>query len=322
MYVPLSTYRLQLHAGFTLDDAADLAPYLAGLGADTCYTSPYFTANPGSMHGYDVCDHNAINPELGGPEAHARFVARLAGLGLGHMVDFVPNHMGVGTSTNAWWRDVLENGPGSPGARYFDVDWAPIKAALKAKLLLPILGDQYGRVLERGELRLEFGDGVLVVKYFDYVLPTNPRLAPQVYRRAVGPLTAELGADNAQLHEFQSILTSLQNLPELGGPDHDHGESDTGAIAEERELVKEGARSSPRTSASARRKSPGRVSRAWSPSARPSARRSRPPSARSTATSVGRSPSLRCTSSSKHRPTVSRTGGRLRTRSTTAASST
>src|ERR1700754_5351883 len=100
MYVPLSTYRLQLHAGFPLDAAADLAGYLAQLGVGACYTSPYFAANPGSTHGYDVCNHNAINPELGGAEAHARFVARLAALGLGHMVDFVPNHMGIGTATN------------------------------------------------------------------------------------------------------------------------------------------------------------------------------------------------------------------------------
>ncbi len=215
MYIPLSTYRLQLHAGFTFDAAADLAPYLAQLGAGACYTSPYFAANPGSTHGYDVCDHNAINPELGGAAAHARFVDRLAALGLGHMVDFVPNHMGIGTATNRWWRDVLENGPGSSGARFFDVDWAPVKTALKSKLLLPVLGDQYGRVLERGELRLEFVDGQLVLKYFDHELPINPKFAPQVLRRAVGPMTAALGADSAQLHEFHSILTSLQNLPDL-----------------------------------------------------------------------------------------------------------
>ena len=152
MYVPLSTYRLQLHPGFPFDAATDLAGYLAQLGVGACYTSPYFAANPGSTHGYDVTNHNAINPELGGPEAHARFVARLAELGVGHIVDFVPNHMGIGTSTNLWWRDVLENGPGSAGARFFDIDWAPVKAALRSKLLLPILGDQYGRVLERGEL--------------------------------------------------------------------------------------------------------------------------------------------------------------------------
>jgi len=215
MYVPLSTYRLQLHAGFTFDAATDLAAYLAQLGVGACYTSPYFAANPGSTHGYDVCNHNAINPEFGGPDGHARFTARLAELGLGHTVDFVPNHMGIGTGTNLWWRDVLENGPGSPSARFFDVDWAPVKAALKAKLLLPILGDQYGRVLERGELHLEFADGLLIVKYFAYELPINPKLAPQVLRRAVAPLTAELGADSPQLHEFLSILASLQHLPGL-----------------------------------------------------------------------------------------------------------
>ena len=109
---------------------------------------------------------------------------RLQALGLGHMVDFVPNHMGIGTSTNLWWRDVLENGPGSPGRTFFDVDWSPVKAALRDKLLLPILGDQYGRVLERGELQLDFADGQLTLKYFDHELPINPKQAPQVLRRA------------------------------------------------------------------------------------------------------------------------------------------
>ena len=215
MYVPLSTYRLQLHAGFTFDAAADLAGYLAQLGVGACYTSPYFAANPGSTHGYDVSNHNEINPELGGPDGHARFIARLADLGLGHILDFVPNHMGIATRTNLWWRDVLENGPGSPGARFFDIDWTPLKATLKAKLLLPILGDQYGRVLERGELVLAFVDGLLVVRHFDYEVPINPKYAPLVLRRAVAPLTNELGAESPMLHEFLSILTSLQNLPDL-----------------------------------------------------------------------------------------------------------
>jgi (1->4)-alpha-D-glucan 1-alpha-D-glucosylmutase len=237
MYVPTSTYRLQLHAGFPLDAAADLSEYLAELGVGACYTSPYFAAGPGSTHGYDVCDHNAINPELGGPEAHARFVARLADLGLGHVVDFVPNHMGIGTGTNRWWRDVLENGPGSPGARFFDVDWTPVKTALKSKLLLPILGDQYGRVLERGDLRLHFVDGLLVVKYGDYELPINPKHAPQVLGRVVGPLTEALGPESPRLHEFLSILTSLQNLPGLD----DDGPS-AGPAADERQREKEVAR--------------------------------------------------------------------------------
>ena len=142
--------------------------------------------------------------------------------------------MGIGTAANLWWRDVLENGPGSPAARFFDVDWTPVKAALHAKVLLPILGDQYGRVLERGELALEFLDGRLVVRYAGHELPINPKHAPQVLRLSVGPLTEALGADNPQLHEFLSILTSLQNLP--GSAEQDP------SLAAERQREKEVAR--------------------------------------------------------------------------------
>jgi (1->4)-alpha-D-glucan 1-alpha-D-glucosylmutase len=233
MYVPLSTYRLQLHAGFPFAAATEVATYLARLGVGACYTSPYFAALPGSTHGYDIADHNAINPELGGADAHDRFTACLESLGLGHIVDFVPNHMGIG-ATNSWWRDVLENGPGASAARFFDVDWTPVKAALHAKVLLPILGDQYGRVLERGELKLGYRYGLLVVHYGDLELPINPKHVPQVLRLAVGPLTEALGADNPQLHEFLSILTSLQNLPGSAEPDP--------ALAAERQREKEVAR--------------------------------------------------------------------------------
>src|SRR5829696_5804716 len=146
-YVPVSTYRLQVHAGFRLADAARIVPYLERLGISTVYSSPYFAAAPGSTHGYDVCNHNEISAELGGADAHARFSEAIAAHRMGHLVDFVPNHMGVGTGTNAWWNDVLENGPGSPSASFFDIDWHPVKAELQAKLLLPILGDQYGTVL-------------------------------------------------------------------------------------------------------------------------------------------------------------------------------
>jgi (1->4)-alpha-D-glucan 1-alpha-D-glucosylmutase len=212
-FVPISTYRLQVHGGFRLTTAAEVVPYLDDLGVAACYTSPYFTAAAGSTHGYDVCNHNEINPELGGDAAHRRFVEAIARHGLGHIVDFVPNHMGIGAGGNAWWRDVLENGPSSPAAKFFDIEWAPIKTELFAKLLLPILGDQYGQVLERGELRLEFRDGALALRYFEHDLPVNPRQAPRVYRRAVDPLTAELGADSPYVHEFLSILASLENMP-------------------------------------------------------------------------------------------------------------
>jgi malto-oligosyltrehalose synthase len=212
-YVPAATYRLQVHGQFPLSAATGIVDYLQRLGVTTVYTSPYFTAVAGSTHGYDVCNHNEISPEVGGNDALRDFTATIAAAGMGHVVDFVPNHMGVGAGGNAWWTDVLENGPSSPAASFFDIDWAPLKAELHAKLLLPILGDQYGKVLERGELRLEFRDGVLLLRYFDAELPINPRQTPRVYRGAVEPLTAELGADNPALHEFLSILSSLENLP-------------------------------------------------------------------------------------------------------------
>jgi (1->4)-alpha-D-glucan 1-alpha-D-glucosylmutase len=210
--VPASTYRLQVHGGFPLTAARDIVPYLRRLGIDACYTSPYFTAAPGSTHGYDVYNHNEINPELGGMDAHAAFTRALCDAGMGHVVDFVPNHMGIGSS-NPWWADVLENGPSSPAARFFDIDWSPIKAELHAKLLLPILDDQYGQVLERGDLKLQFEDGTLVLNYFDHKLPINPRQAPRVYRRAVDRLAASVGADNPLVHEFLSILSSLEKMP-------------------------------------------------------------------------------------------------------------
>ncbi|MBA2304493.1 MAG: malto-oligosyltrehalose synthase [Acidobacteria bacterium] len=233
-YVPTSTYRLQVHRDFPLPAAAAVIPYLSRLAIGTCYTAPYFTAVAGSTHGYDVCNHNEINPELGGEAGHRQFIEALKREGLGHIVDFVPNHMGIGSGGNAWWTDVLENGPSSPNAKFFDIDWAPTKAELNAKLLLPILGDQYGHVLERGELQLEFGEGALLLRYFEQEMPINPRQAPRVYRLAVEPLAAELGADNLFLHEFLSIAASLENMPP-------YTEQDPARIAErqrEKEVAK------------------------------------------------------------------------------------
>ena len=212
-YVPASTYRLQVHRGFPLTAAREVTAYLARLGIAAVYTSPYFAASPGSTHGYDVSNHNEINPELGGGEAHAAFASAVAERGLLHIVDFVPNHMGIGTGANAWWNDVLENGPSSPSATFFDIDWAPVKEELYTKLLLPILGDQYGQVLERGELQLFFRDGSLGLSYFEHELPVNPQTAPRVFRAAVAPLTEALGPDHPQLHEYLSIVASLENLP-------------------------------------------------------------------------------------------------------------
>ena len=210
---PGSTYRLQLHSGFSFRHAQALVPYLATLGVTDCYCSPPFAAKPGSTHGYDVARHTAINTELGGEEAFTAFARTLRDHGLGLILDFVPNHMSNDPVTNLWWRDVLENGPSSPFARFFDVDWDPIKPELKERLLLPILGDQYGETLERGLLVLRFRDGLIELAVDDFAIPINPRQAPLVLEYGLDALERELGADHPSVREFFSVLTALRNLP-------------------------------------------------------------------------------------------------------------
>ena len=151
--IPVSTYRLQFNRGFTFRDAARIIPYLHELGITDIYASPYFTAKPGSLHGYDIVDHRFLNPDAGGEGDYAAMASALRRLGMGQVLDIVPNHMCVDSSENRWWQDVLENGPSSPYAGHFDIDWTPVKKELTNKVLLPVLGDQYGNVLERGELR-------------------------------------------------------------------------------------------------------------------------------------------------------------------------
>ena len=175
MPVPSSTYRLQLHAGFTFDAAAGVAGYLADLGVTHAYLSPVLQAAPGSSHGYDVVNHAVVNVELGGSAGHARFSDSLGAAGLGQVLDIVPNHMAIGGRENRWWWDVLENGPSSPYASYFDVDWDPPESKLRNTVLMPILGDHYGRVLERGEIAVRREGAALTVNYFDHSLPVSPR---------------------------------------------------------------------------------------------------------------------------------------------------
>ena len=150
---PASTYRLQLHKGFTFDDAAGIAEYLKALGVSHVYCSPYLQAAPGSMHGYDVVDHRKVNEELGGAAGHERFCKKLGNVGLGQVLDIVPNHMSLGEQNRYWW-DVLENGTSSRYASFFDIDWNSAEDRLKGKVLVPILPDQYGRVLSAGGIHV------------------------------------------------------------------------------------------------------------------------------------------------------------------------
>jgi (1->4)-alpha-D-glucan 1-alpha-D-glucosylmutase len=211
--VPVATYRLQLSRDLPFGAAEALVPYLHRLGVTDFYCSPILAAGVGSTHGYDISNHAEINPELGSRDDLRELSARLRERGMGLIVDFVPNHMGNDARANAWWWDVLENGPGSPYARYFDIDWLPVKAELRDKVLLPILGDQYGVVLERGELQLEFGNGGLTLRYFERVLPINPRQAPLVLGHGIDNLVEEHGAPEADVADLRRILAALLALP-------------------------------------------------------------------------------------------------------------
>jgi (1->4)-alpha-D-glucan 1-alpha-D-glucosylmutase len=169
-----ATYRLQLHAGFGFEAAAALAPYLAALGVSHLYSSPVLEAVPGSMHGYDVVDHSRVSGDLGGERGRRLLAQALAREGLGLLLDVVPNHMAI-HARNRWWWDVLENGSSSRYAAYFDVDWDPPESKLHDTILLPVLGDHYGRVLDRGELRLERDGGGFLVRYLEHSWPAAPR---------------------------------------------------------------------------------------------------------------------------------------------------
>jgi len=164
MVEPRATYRIQLHSGFTFDDAANLAGYFAELGISHLYCSPYLQATPGSTHGYDVVDYRRVSEDLGGAAGHARIHSALREHGMGQVLDLVPNHMAIVTPYNPWWWDVLENGPASNYASYFDVDWETPEMRLRNSVLIPVLGDQYGVVMESGEIALERDGGALTVR--------------------------------------------------------------------------------------------------------------------------------------------------------------
>jgi (1->4)-alpha-D-glucan 1-alpha-D-glucosylmutase len=230
--IPVSTYRLQFNRQFTFQQAREIVSYLHELGVTDCYASPYFQARPESLHGYDITDHNKLNDAIGSREDYDAWIAELHAHEMGQLLDFVPNHMGIGESRNQWWMDVLENGPSSKYAPYFDIDWHPLKPELHEKVLLPILGDQYGRVLDRGELQVHYDDGSFYLCYYDHQFP----IAPGTYRYVLDLALKNLERfkDEEFYAELQSILTALEYLPR-------RTETDPERIAErtrEKEIIK------------------------------------------------------------------------------------
>src|SRR5262245_61655940 len=212
---PLSTYRLQFNKGFTFRSAREIVDYLHTLGVGDCYASSYLVATPGSPHGYDVADPTRLNPEIGSDEDYWAWIDSLRAHEMGHVLDLVPNHMGIAKSANPWWQDVLENGASSRYARVFDIEWHPVKDELADKVLIPILGDQYGAVLEHQELKLAYDDhGAFVGRYHDDRLP----IAPDTYVTILRPgldewLRAEAGEELEESEELLSILTASEHLP-------------------------------------------------------------------------------------------------------------
>jgi (1->4)-alpha-D-glucan 1-alpha-D-glucosylmutase len=217
---PGATYRLQFQSGFTFHDASRLVPYWHDLGITHCYASPYLKARPGSTHGYDIINHQLLNPEIGNEEDYAGWVAALHAHGMGQILDVVPNHMGIIGNENPWWNDVLENGPSSPYAGFFDISWhASPRAELQNKLLLPILGDPYGKVLEAQQLRLEYAAGAFTVHYFEHRFPIDPSSYAMVLEQRLEELKQLVGAESPPFVEYQSILTAISHLPRFTDTD-------------------------------------------------------------------------------------------------------
>ncbi|MDQ2723972.1 MAG: malto-oligosyltrehalose synthase [Actinomycetota bacterium] len=211
-----ATYRLQMRAEFGFGDAEALVDYLAELGVSHLYLSPILQAAPGSTHGYDVVDPTRVNAELGGSEGYARLCATASASGLRQLVDVVPNHMAITGRDNRWWWDVLENGPASIYASHFDVDWDPPESKLRNVVLLPILGDHYGRELEAGNLRVEREGGSFVLRYYDHAAPIAPRTLDVILEGAVarlGSVTATEDDPAPVAAELASIATALGRLP-------------------------------------------------------------------------------------------------------------
>jgi (1->4)-alpha-D-glucan 1-alpha-D-glucosylmutase len=209
--IPYSTYRLQLHAKFKFDEAAAIAGYLKSLGVSHVYSSPYLQAAPGSMHGYNIVDHEKVNEELGGEEGHRRFCARLAELDMGQVLDIVPNHMATGPQNRYWW-DILENGPSSRFATWFDIDWNSAEVKLQNKVLIPVLGEQYGRVLSENQIKIEQDCDRFQVRYMDNLFPLAPRSLAIPLSKA---------AEYAQNPTLNFIADSLARLPTPSSADQE-----------------------------------------------------------------------------------------------------
>lgn len=217
-----STYRLQFQgAELRFADAAQLSEYFKELGVSHIYASPLLKAKSGSTHGYDVVDPTQLNPELGTPEEYGQLVDRLNAEGIGQLLDIVPNHMSVANDENRWWMDVLRHGPASRYARFFDIDWEPVKNELHGRVLLPVLDGVSGQVLEAGRLPVHYQEGEFLVAVNDSLLPLDPKTCVDILTPGLdtpdfesAPQPAEDHLADTDVLELRSIIAALKHLPD------------------------------------------------------------------------------------------------------------
>jgi len=211
--IPVSTYRLQFNRQFGFSDAKEIIPYLHDLGITDIYASPYLKAVEGSLHGYDIVDHSTLNPEIGTEEEYSELINELWKYEMGQILDIVPNHMCITSKENVWWMDILENGPSSIYENFFEIDWEPVKKELKNKILLPVLGDQYGNALENQELILTFEEGAFFIQYYDRKFPVRPKTYIDILKHRIEELEKLISTENPHYAELLSIITALNYLP-------------------------------------------------------------------------------------------------------------
>jgi (1->4)-alpha-D-glucan 1-alpha-D-glucosylmutase len=218
--IPVATYRIQLTADFGFDQAAALVPYLKAVGISHLYSSPFLKARAGSTHGYDVVEHNSLNPELGGDAAFQRLSDALAAADMGLILDFVPNHMGVHYADNPWWLDVLEWGPKSPYAPSFDIDWQTLPGRPRGGVLIPILGRSYGEALEGGEIALRYdaAEGSFSAWYYEHRLPIGPSRYGEILQKIVAEAGASAEPAGRKLLQFATRYRGPHNPPRSEAP--------------------------------------------------------------------------------------------------------
>jgi len=212
--VPRASYRVQFSSNFTFSDVSEIVPYLADLGISHVYASPYLKARSGSTHGYDITDHNSLNGEIGDEASFEAMCRRIIDHGMGQILDFVPNHMGIGRADNGWWLDVLEWGEESPYAEYFDIDWNSAKSELRGKVLVPSLGDHYGKVLGEGALKLAFDGetGTLSVWYYEHRFPVTPGQYAPILNGALQRLVDSEAVEETDLAEMRLVAAGFADL--------------------------------------------------------------------------------------------------------------